>query len=189
MFNVSYWQGQETRNFDEDLYNRDLDGYSGAYTINHFFNEEVMLKAKAELYTQNQERLEGSPSIQPDGIWHIEDFAEDETSEEYSAYIGAEVTPINPTWFEELDTKVYWRHTEVVEDTNRLMRQVDHNGLITKRRELEHKTFIDETIAFVVTSPIRFMQQMQSTSWLTVSSFLLTIMNAQIAIPRLIGTG
>ncbi|EKZ8662100.1 TonB-dependent hemoglobin/transferrin/lactoferrin family receptor [Vibrio alginolyticus] len=148
LFNVSYWQGQETRNFDEDLYNRDLDGYSGAYTINHFFNEEVMLKAKAELYTQNQERLEGSPSIQPDGIWHIEDFAEDETTEEYSAYIGAEVTPINPTWFEELDTKVYWRHTEVVEDTNRLMRQVDHNGLITKRRELEHKTFIDETIGF-----------------------------------------
>ena len=52
-----------------------------------------------------EQRLEGSPSIQKDGKWHIEDFAEDESTKEYSAYIGAEVTPINPTWFEELDTK------------------------------------------------------------------------------------
>ena len=148
LVNAAYWQGEETRNFSQDLYNRDLDGYSASYAINHFFNDEVMVKARAELYRQDQQRLEGSPSIQKDGKWHIEDFAEDESTKEYSAYIGAEVTPINPTWFEELDTKVYWRHTEVVEDTNRLMRQVDHNGLTVRRRELEHKTFIDETIGF-----------------------------------------
>ncbi|MCR9963792.1 TonB-dependent hemoglobin/transferrin/lactoferrin family receptor [Vibrio antiquarius] len=148
LVNAAYWQGEETRNFSQDLYNRDLDGYSASYAINHFLNDEVMVKARAELYRQDQQRLEGSPSIQKDGKWHIEDFAEDESTKEYSAYIGAEVTPINPTWFEELDTKVYWRHTEVVEDTNRLMRQVDHNGLTVRRRELEHKTFIDETIGF-----------------------------------------
>ncbi|HGY9610408.1 TonB-dependent hemoglobin/transferrin/lactoferrin family receptor [Vibrio harveyi] len=148
LFNVAYWQGQETRNFDEDLYNRDLDGYSGAYTINHFYSDELMLKARAELYTQNQKRLEGSPSIQPDGRWDIETFDEDEASEEYSAYVGLEMTPLEPTWFEELDAKVYWRHTEVVEDTNRLMRQTDHNGLTVRRRELEHKKFIDETMGF-----------------------------------------
>lgn len=148
LVNAAYWQGEETRNFNQDLYNRDLDGYSASYAINHFFNDEVMVKARAELYRQDQQRLEGSPSVQKDGKWHIEDFAEDESTKEYSAYIGAEVTPINPTWFEELDTKVYWRHTEVVEDTNRLMRQVDHNGLTVRRRELEHKTFIDETIGF-----------------------------------------
>ncbi|MCF7370501.1 TonB-dependent hemoglobin/transferrin/lactoferrin family receptor [Vibrio sp. J2-3(2022)] len=148
LVNAAYWQGEETRNFSQDLYNRDLDGYSASYAINHFFNDEVMVKARAELYRQDQQRLEGSPSIQKDGKWHIEDFAEDESTKEYSAYVGAEVTPINPTWFEELDTKVYWRHTEVVEDTNRLMRQVDHNGLTVRRRELEHKTFIDETIGF-----------------------------------------
>ncbi|MCV5888445.1 hypothetical protein OFN71_35080, partial [Escherichia coli] len=83
------------------------------------------IKARAELYRQDQQRLEGSSSIQKDGKWHIEDFAEDESTEEYSAYLGAELTPLDPTWFEELDTKVYWRHTEVVTDTNRLMNSTD----------------------------------------------------------------
>lgn len=106
LVNAAYWQGEETRNFSQDLYNRDLDGYSASYAINHFFNDEVMIKARAELYRQDQQRLEGSSSIQKDGKWHIEDFAEDESTEEYSAYLGAELTPLDPTWFEELDTKV-----------------------------------------------------------------------------------
>lgn len=146
LVNAAYWQGEETRNFSQDLYNRDLDGYSASYAINHFFNDEVMIKARAELYRQDQQRLEGSSSIQKDGKWHIEDFAEDESTEEYSAYLGAELTPLDPTWFEELDTKVYWRHTEVVTDTNRLMNSTDANGLLIKRRELEHKTFTDSTV-------------------------------------------
>ncbi|OCP53068.1 ligand-gated channel, partial [Vibrio parahaemolyticus] len=146
LVNAAYWQGEETRNFSQDLYNRDLDGYSASYAINHFFNDEVMIKARAELYRQDQQRLEGSSSIQKDGKWHIEDFAEDESTEEYSAYLGAELTPLDPAWFEELDTKVYWRHTEVVTDTNRLMNSTDANGLLIKRRELEHKTFTDSTV-------------------------------------------
>ncbi|MDW1833112.1 TonB-dependent receptor domain-containing protein, partial [Vibrio sp. Vb1755] len=146
LVNAAYWQGEETRNFSQDLYNRDLDGYSASYAINHFFNDEVMIKARAELYRQDQQRLEGSSSIQKDGKWHIEDFAEDESTEEYSAYLGAELTPLYPTWFEELDTKVYWRHTEVITDTNRLMNSTDANGLLIKRRELEHKTFTDNTV-------------------------------------------
>ncbi|HCE3305647.1 TPA: TonB-dependent hemoglobin/transferrin/lactoferrin family receptor [Vibrio parahaemolyticus] len=146
LVNAAYWQGEETRNFSQNLYNRDLDGYSASYAINHFFNDEVMIKARAELYRQDQQRLEGSSSIQKDGKWHIEDFAEDESTEEYSAYLGAELTPLDPTWFEELDTKVYWRHTEVVTDTNRLMNSTDANGLLIKRRELEHKTFTDSTV-------------------------------------------
>ncbi|NWJ66538.1 TonB-dependent receptor, partial [Vibrio parahaemolyticus] len=146
LVNAAYWQGEETRNFSQDLYNRDLDGYSASYAINHFFSDEVMIKARAELYRQDQQRLEGSSSIQKDGKWHIEDFAEDESTEEYSAYLGAELTPLDPAWFEELDTKVYWRHTEVVTDTNRLMNSTDANGLLIKRRELEHKTFTDRTV-------------------------------------------
>ncbi|WP_079753358.1 TonB-dependent receptor domain-containing protein, partial [Vibrio parahaemolyticus] len=146
LVNAAYWQGEETRNFSQDLYNRDLDGYSASYAINHFFSDDVMIKARAELYRQDQQRLEGSSSIQKDGKWHIEDFAEDESTEEYSAYLGAELTPLDPTWFEELDTKVYWRHTEVVTDTNRLMNSTDANGLLIKRRELEHKTFTDNTV-------------------------------------------
>lgn len=146
LVNAAYWQGEETRNFSQDLYNRDLDGYSASYAINHFFSDEVMIKARAELYRQDQQRLEGSSSIQKDGKWHIEDFAEDESTEEYSAYLGAELTPLDPAWFEELDTKVYWRHTEVVTDTNRLMNSTDANGLLIKRRELEHKTFTDSTV-------------------------------------------
>lgn len=146
LVNAAYWQGEETRNFSQDLYNRDLDGYSASYAINHFFSDEVMIKARAELYRQDQQRLEGSSSIQKDGKWHIEDFAEDESTEEYSAYLGAELTPLDPTWFEELDTKVYWRHTEVITDTNRLMNSTDANGLLIKRRELEHKTFTDSTV-------------------------------------------
>ncbi|HCG8267500.1 TPA: TonB-dependent hemoglobin/transferrin/lactoferrin family receptor [Vibrio parahaemolyticus] len=146
LVNAAYWQGEETRNFSQDLYNRDLDGYSASYAINHFFSDEVMIKARAELYRQDQQRLEGSSSIQKDGKWHIEDFAEDESTEEYSAYLGAELTPLDPTWFEELDTKVYWRHTEVITDTNRLMNSTDANGLLIKRRELEHKTFTDNTV-------------------------------------------
>ncbi|KGK14559.1 TonB-dependent hemoglobin/transferrin/lactoferrin family receptor [Vibrio navarrensis] len=146
LISVAYWQGQETRNFDQDTYNSELDGYSVAYSLNHFYSDELMLKARAELYTQNQTRLEGSASIQKDGEWKIEDFAQDQSSEEYSAYLGAELTPLDPTWFRQLDTKLYWRHTESDEQTNRLMHQVDHNNLLVKRREQEHKTFTDETI-------------------------------------------
>ncbi|GMM74855.1 TonB-dependent hemoglobin/transferrin/lactoferrin family receptor [Vibrio alginolyticus] len=144
----SYWQGEETRNFNEDLYNREIDGYSAAYTINHFYSNELMLKANANLFAQNQERLEGAPSVQPDGLWKIEDFYEDETSETYSAYFGAEITPNEPTWFEELDTQVYWRYTEVVEDTNRLMYQTDQNGVLVRRRDIDHKTYTDQTLGY-----------------------------------------
>lgn len=73
---------------------------------------------------------------------------EDETSETYSAYFGAEITPNEPTWFEELDTQVYWRYTEVVEDTNRLMYQTDQNGVLVRRRDIDHKTFTDQTLGY-----------------------------------------
>ena len=107
-----------------------------------------MLKAHVDMYTQNQERSEGYPSRQTDFNFLLEDFYEDESSETYSAYLGAEIIPINPTWFEELDTKLYWRFSKVTEDTNSLLWRVDHNDVIDRRRELDHKTFTDETLGY-----------------------------------------
>lgn len=146
LFTVSYWQGEETRNYQEDLYNRNVDGINGAYTLNHYIGESLMLKAKLEYYSEEMIREEGSASIQKDGIWRIATYDQKEHTEDISAYVGAEYTPYD-SWFEKLDSKLYWRSTENSSDINRLMSR-ERNNIQEKRRELRVQSFTDQLFGF-----------------------------------------
>lgn len=144
LLNLAYWVGEETRNFDQDLYNRSIDGVNGAYNVNHYVGDELMLKAKVEYYTENLSRKEGAASIQRDGAWEIETFDQQGSTEELSASIGVEYMPLN-SWFNELDAQAYWRDTETTEETNRLMRR-EQNNVIQKRRVIDDRRFFDELL-------------------------------------------
>ncbi len=146
LINLSYWQGEETRNYKQDLYNRSIDGVNGAYTLNHYIGESLMLKAKLEYYTEEMLREEGASSIQKDGIWHISTYNQTEKTEDISAYIGAEYTPYD-AFFEKLDSKFYWRNTTTSSDINRLMSR-ERNNIIEKRREIKEQSFTDQLIGF-----------------------------------------
>ena len=74
LLNLSYWEGEETRNFDEDLYQRDIDGVGGGYTLNYWSTDALMLKGNIEYYKENLSRKEGASKIQKDGKWDTEDF-------------------------------------------------------------------------------------------------------------------
>ncbi|MUL03904.1 TonB-dependent hemoglobin/transferrin/lactoferrin family receptor [Aliivibrio fischeri] len=146
LINLSYWQGEETRNYQQDLYNRNVDGVNGAYTVNHYIGEEVMLTAKIEYYTEDMLREEGSASIQKDGIWHISTYNHKENTQDINAYIGAEYTPYD-AFFEKLNSKLYWRDTTTSSDINRLMSR-ERNNIVEKRREIKAQSFTDQLIGF-----------------------------------------
>ncbi|WP_063660474.1 TonB-dependent hemoglobin/transferrin/lactoferrin family receptor [Aliivibrio fischeri] len=146
LINLSYWQGEETRNYQQDLYNRNVDGVSGAYTVNHYIGEELMLTAKIEYYTEDMLREEGSASIQKDGIWHISTYNHKEKTQDINAYIGAEYTPYD-AFFEKLNSKLYWRDTTTSSDINRLMSR-ERNNIVEKRREIKAQSFTDQLIGF-----------------------------------------
>lgn len=146
LLNISYWQGEETRNYNQDLYNRELDGITGGYTINHYIGESWMIKARVEYYTENMQREEGSSSIQKDGIWHLSRFNEQQDVQETSAHIGAEYTPYS-SWFNKMDSKLYWRDTSTTTMTNRLMWR-ERNNLMEKRREIKDQNFTDQLVGF-----------------------------------------
>lgn len=142
LVNMAYWIGEETRNFNQDLYNRDVDGYSMAYSVNHFVNESVMLNAKVNYFTDNLHRVEGSASIQKDGEMEIVTFDEQATTDGIGVNVGMDITPYD-LWFDEMKTKVYWRKTENDSNTNRLMTKTE-NGIQEYRREIKKQLFIDE---------------------------------------------
>ncbi|SHO19968.1 Hemin receptor [Moritella viscosa] len=144
LINMAYWVGEETRNFNQDLYNRDVDGYSMAYSVNHFMNESVMFNAKVDYFTDNLSRLEGIASTQKDGIMKIASFNEQTTTDGFGVNVGMVITPYD-SWFDEMDTKIYWRKTENNSNTNRLMKR-KHNGIEERRREIKKQLFNDELI-------------------------------------------
>ncbi|WP_394246290.1 TonB-dependent hemoglobin/transferrin/lactoferrin family receptor [Vibrio profundi] len=142
LINVAYWTGNETRNFEQDLYQRDLEGVSGSYTLNHHWSDALMLKAKADYYNSELSRNEGSASIQKDGIWEIETFDEQESLEEFGFLVGLEYQSAS-VWFSELDATLYSRNTRTIENTNRLMWR-EENNQVRRRRTIEQRDFHDE---------------------------------------------
>jgi len=144
LVSLAYWEGEETRNFDQDLYNRDIDGVSGAYTLNYWVEDDLMLKGRVEYYKENQSRLEGLAKIQKDGSWETQSFNQQTYTETVTAYMGAEYLPLN-SWFEELDTKLYWRETVADEALNVLISQ-DQNNVPVQRRLIDERHFTDQLI-------------------------------------------
>ncbi|PMO05898.1 ligand-gated channel [Vibrio splendidus] len=144
LVNLSYWEGEETRNFDEDLYNRDIDGVGGGYTLNYWSSDALMLKGNVEYYKDNLSRKEGSSKIQKDGKWDTEDFDQQSYTETFSAYAGFEYLPAN-TWFEELDAKIYWRDMTNEDTTNRLMSRTNNN-VSELRRTIDVRGFTDQLL-------------------------------------------
>ncbi|MBW3695455.1 TonB-dependent hemoglobin/transferrin/lactoferrin family receptor [Vibrio sp. T187] len=142
LINVAYWTGEETRNFDQDLYIREVKGMSGTYTVNHYWSDALMLKAKLDYFKNEQDREEGSASIQKDGIWNIDTFDEYETTEQFGVLLGVEYES-DSAWFNELDATVYMRDTQTLENTNRLMWREENNQL-RLRRTIEQRDFHDE---------------------------------------------
>ena len=144
LINMAYWVGEETRNFNQDLYNRDVDGYSMAYGVNHFVNDSVMLNAKVDYFTDNLHRVEGSASIQKDGKMKIVTFDEQTATDGFGVNIGMVLTP-HDSWFDEMKSKAYWRKTENDSNTNRLMTK-KNNGIQEYRRQIQKQLFTDELI-------------------------------------------
>ena len=144
LINLAYWEGGETRNYDESLNKRDIDGVSGAYTLNYWAQDNLMLKGKIDYYKDNLSRPEGLAKIQKDGEWETEEFDQQAYTESYTAYVGAEYFPID-SWFEELDTKVYWRNTVADEAVNALISQ-EQGNITAFRRLIDDRHFTDEVI-------------------------------------------
>lgn len=146
LFSVGYWSGNESRNYQSDLYNRDVEGTSFEYTLHHYLSDQWLLKAKAEIYNEKMNTLEGSSSLQPDGIWSIGDYNEETSTTTYLAWIGAEYDA-DHIWMDSLDTKVYYRFSEYKEGTNRLMNR-ENNGVTELRREIDNREFNDQLFGF-----------------------------------------
>ncbi|OLQ81632.1 ligand-gated channel [Photobacterium proteolyticum] len=144
LLSLSYWTGEETRNHKQDLYNRDVKGINGAYTLHHDLNDQWLLKAKAEVYRDEMLREEGTASIQKDGAWEIKDFNEDTTQSTYTVMAGAEYYAESGA-FDNMDTKAYWRYTDHEEYINRLMNR-ENNGVTELRREISDRSFTDELV-------------------------------------------
>ncbi|PKG37891.1 TonB-dependent hemoglobin/transferrin/lactoferrin family receptor [Psychromonas sp. Urea-02u-13] len=144
LISVSYWTGEETRNYEQDLYNREMEGVNGAYTFHYDLNEHWLLKAKAEFYREEVQRQEGISSLQPDGLWNIKDFDEETTQSTYTVMAGAEYFAEN-TLFDSMDAKAYLRYSENEEHSNRLMYR-ENNGITELRRELENLRFRDDLV-------------------------------------------
>ncbi|MGF1709599.1 TonB-dependent hemoglobin/transferrin/lactoferrin family receptor [Vibrio kagoshimensis] len=144
LISLAYWDGEETRNYNEDLYNRSVDGISGAYTLNYWASDALMLKGNVEYYKENLSRQEGPAKLQTDDSWDIKDFDQQAYTESISASAGFEYLPLN-SWFEELDAKVYWRDMTNNDVTNRLMSRTNNN-VFELRRVIDTRSFTDQLI-------------------------------------------
>ncbi|KHT48225.1 TonB-dependent hemoglobin/transferrin/lactoferrin family receptor [Vibrio sinaloensis] len=143
---AAYWSGEESKSYDENLWNREIEGLSAAYTIQHYLNDEWMLKAKADFYREQMIREEGIAPPQRDAKMDIETFYEDETLSNYLFWLGAEYES-ETLLLDTLETKVYYRHTLFNEDSNKLMYR-DSNGVRLLRREIENRQFQDQLVGW-----------------------------------------
>ncbi|WP_200856627.1 hypothetical protein, partial [Klebsiella pneumoniae] len=112
--------GEETRNFNQDLYNREVDGYNLGFTHHYWLNDALRLKTHLEYFDDYAKRREGTSSIQKDDKWDLVSFYEYQRSQTRLASVGADYTA-NLSWMDTLEGKFYWRSTENITQTNRLM--------------------------------------------------------------------
>ena len=143
---AAYWNGEESKSYDENLWNREIEGMSASYTINYYLNDAWMLKAKADLYREVMTRKEGNASPQKDGSIEIKDFYEQDTTSNYLFWIGAEHDS-EALLLDSLETKLYYRTTQFNEDNNKLMYRIV-SGAPEWRREIENRQFNDQLIGW-----------------------------------------
>ncbi|HFQ4854246.1 TPA: ligand-gated channel, partial [Vibrio vulnificus] len=148
LLTVAYWQGKETRNFNQDNYQRELEGASANYQLNHFVGDALMLSIAADAYREGQIRREGSSGIHADGKWDQNQYYEDSHVTDLGVSAGLEYQPMDAFWFDEAKAKLYWRDMADVEDINRLYGRLDQNGITEQKRSLENNEFLDQLVGF-----------------------------------------
>lgn len=142
LLRLSYWDGNETRNYDENLYLRKVEGYSAALTSEWFVGNSWMLKGKAEYYHQNMVRNEGIPPVQEDGKgWYSKSFHEDSDINNLQLKVGADWEG-DSWWAEQAELSLYYRHTENQGDKDIIMER-EQEGLKYKRSQVETRSFTD----------------------------------------------
>ncbi|MCW8332170.1 TonB-dependent hemoglobin/transferrin/lactoferrin family receptor [Photobacterium sp. SDRW27] len=145
LLRLSYWDGNETRNYSEDLYMRQVEGYNAALTSEWFVNDAWMLKGKVEYYHQNMLRNDGIPPVQEDGKgWYSKSFREDADINTLQAKLGAEWEG-ERLLADQADFSVYYRQTENIGDKDITMKRIQE-GLEYQRRQMETRKFTDTLI-------------------------------------------
>ncbi|RBM31652.1 TonB-dependent hemoglobin/transferrin/lactoferrin family receptor [Vibrio tarriae] len=162
LLTIDYWQGEETRNFNQDLYNREVDGYNLGFTHHYWLNDALRLKTHLEYFDDYAKRREGTSSIQKDDKWDLVSFYEYQRSQTRLASVGADYTA-NLSWMDTLEGKLYWRSTENITQTNRLMAN-DRSGagILSYRRELRDEGFNDEALG----ATLNAQKEWQQGEWL-----------------------
>lgn len=142
---LSYWQGSESKNHDQSLYLRDIDGFNAALSSEWFLNDSWMLKGKAEYYQQQMRREQGIPPTQPDGGgWQASSFLEEGETSTLSVRAGAEWEG-EALLAEQADINLYYRQTDTLSDKDIAMQRTQE-GLVFKRRQSERRAFNDHLI-------------------------------------------
>ncbi|WP_332404554.1 TonB-dependent hemoglobin/transferrin/lactoferrin family receptor [Vibrio metschnikovii] len=146
LLSLAYWEGKHTRNYQQDLYQRELEGHSVSYQLSHFLNDEWRLNWSTEWYREQQYRHEGSGGIQPDGRWNLARYYEDSHTDEWNISLGVEYQPYDHQWLDEMTAKLYWRDTQDSQMIDRLYQRPNQNNLLIHRRTSEDKTFSDQQL-------------------------------------------
>lgn len=142
LLRLSYWTGSESKNHDESLYLRDVDGFHAALTSEWFVSPQWMLKGKLSYYQQEALREEGQPPIQQDGKgWIAKDFHEQGQVTTLESRVGAEWEGAG-ILADQADFNLYYRLTENDSDLRVAMERVQES-LLFKRRQIDSRQFRD----------------------------------------------
>ncbi|KQB03610.1 ligand-gated channel [Vibrio metoecus] len=158
LLTVDYWQGEETRNFEQDLYHREVEGYNLALTHHYWLNDTLRLKTRLEYFDDNAQRREGSASIQKDDKWDLVTFNEYQRSQTRLISVGADYDAYL-AWMDTLEGKLYWRSTNNITQTNRLMsNDLSGSGILSYRRELRDEGFDDAALGATLNAQKEWQQ-------------------------------
>ncbi|OZS43947.1 TonB-dependent hemoglobin/transferrin/lactoferrin family receptor [Photobacterium sanguinicancri] len=142
---LSGWQGGETHNYNRDLYDRELEGYSTEFTHNYFLNDLVMLKGTVSYYKETMERNDGMAPVQEDGRWKAKQYYENGQTTSFDAQVGTEIDSLDNSLFDRADIKAYYR--EKTSDTYKdVFMQREHQSITEKRRQVEQRLYKDSLI-------------------------------------------
>ncbi|WP_415720006.1 TonB-dependent hemoglobin/transferrin/lactoferrin family receptor [Photobacterium ganghwense] len=140
---VSYWNGNETKNFAEDLYLRDIEGYSAALTSEWFMTDAWLLTGKINVFREEMIRNEGIPPVQEDGNgWYSKSFHEEAVTRSVEGRMGAEWEG-DSLLADTAAFNIYYRRTESRDDLDVAMSRQSHQDLEYKRRLNDSRQFTD----------------------------------------------
>ncbi|PKF79765.1 ligand-gated channel [Vibrio sp. vnigr-6D03] len=144
LIRASYWLGEETRNYKQDLYNRDIDGYNLDAVVDHYLHDDFIIKAKANYYLNRVNRDEGTHIVQPDGKWDVSHYNDKVFTRTIGVELGTQHTVSN-AFYDELNTKGYLRDSTSQRDRNYSIYR-DNRGITEYRNEDDHREFNDSAM-------------------------------------------